>query len=246
MQPRLSYAIVGVQRSGTTLLCESLKSTGIAGVPGEYFLSWEDGSWAQENFVATRQEFLDLVIEKGTTPNGVFGINIMWNTFSKETAPRLRELPGLERFPRHLLLQQIFPNLRFIWIIRRNKVRQAVSWSIAGQTDIWSSHELAHRKPKHKPVFDFHMIDGLHRLILQGESGWAKYFSDCGTEPFKLFYEDLAESYKSKTLEILQYLGIAVPNDLRIGEVPVKKQADTVNDEWTMKYLEMKQAEQSA
>jgi LPS sulfotransferase NodH len=242
MKPILSYAIVGVQRSGTTLLCESLKNTGIAGVPGEYFLSWENGSWAQEHFVSTRREFIKLIIEKGTTPNGVFGINIMWNTFSEETVPRLRELPEFNRVPRHLLLQKIFPNLRFIWIIRRDKVRQAVSWAKAGQTDIWASHQLEHGKPKQKPAFDFQMIDGLYNLILKGESGWAQYFNDCGIEPFKLYYEDLAESYESKTIEVLKYLGITVPGNLKICEVPVQKQADAINDEWTAKYLEIKKA----
>jgi len=243
MQQRLSYAIVGVQRSGTTLLCESLKSTGIAGIPGEYFLSWEDGPWAREHFISTRQEFLELVKKTGSTPNGIFGINIMWNTFSEETVPRLRELPGYEGVPRHFLLQKIFPNIRFIWMIRRDKVRQAVSWAKAGQTDIWASHQLEHRKPKQEPVFDYQMIDGLHRLILKGESGWARYFNDCGIEPFKLFYEDLAESYESMTIEVLQYLGVKVPDNLKIGEVSVKKQADAVNDEWISKYLEIKQAE---
>jgi LPS sulfotransferase NodH len=35
MKPHISYAICAVQRSGSFLLCEALKNTGLAGVPYE-------------------------------------------------------------------------------------------------------------------------------------------------------------------------------------------------------------------
>ena len=50
MKPHTSYIICAVKRSGSFLLCEALKNTGLAGNPEEYFLNnregWEDGSWA--------------------------------------------------------------------------------------------------------------------------------------------------------------------------------------------------------
>src|SRR4051794_33551393 len=36
-RPTCSYLVCATPRSGSTLLCEALKSTGVAGVPEEYF-----------------------------------------------------------------------------------------------------------------------------------------------------------------------------------------------------------------
>jgi LPS sulfotransferase NodH len=45
VRPRLCYVICAVQRSGSSLLCDALKNTGLAGFPEEYFLDngqgWE-------------------------------------------------------------------------------------------------------------------------------------------------------------------------------------------------------------
>ncbi|MGZ5376146.1 MAG: Stf0 family sulfotransferase, partial [Solirubrobacterales bacterium] len=37
MKPARSYLVCATPRSGSTLLCEALKSTGVAGRPEEYF-----------------------------------------------------------------------------------------------------------------------------------------------------------------------------------------------------------------
>jgi hypothetical protein len=72
--PRRSYLICANQRSGSTLLCEALTGTGIAGRPEEYFLAadpatlpdrrfWEDGSpFAVEHDVHDRRSYLELSI----------------------------------------------------------------------------------------------------------------------------------------------------------------------------------------
>lgn len=61
MKPHTSYVIYAVQRSGSFLLCEALKNTGMAGNPDEYFLlnseCWEDGSWARQNGVTSRLDY---------------------------------------------------------------------------------------------------------------------------------------------------------------------------------------------
>lgn len=40
MEPKLSYTIWFTQRTGSTLLCQALEGTGIAGVPNEWFWHW--------------------------------------------------------------------------------------------------------------------------------------------------------------------------------------------------------------
>ena len=75
--------------------------------------------------------------ERATTPNGVFGAKIMW--------PYMAGLvDGLSTIPRHQgtvapndLLAQAFPGLRYVWLRRMDKVRQAVSLWRAIQTWHW-------------------------------------------------------------------------------------------------------------
>jgi trehalose 2-sulfotransferase len=134
MKPHTSYIICAVQRSGSFLLCEALKNTRLAGFPEEYFLDgqgWEDGEWARQNGVITRSDYLWLVFEKGTSPNGVFGAKIMWNYFPI-MLQKLTELPKYRGWNAPELMADLFPNLHYIWIVRGDKVRQAVSWAKAG------------------------------------------------------------------------------------------------------------------
>jgi trehalose 2-sulfotransferase len=248
MKPQISYVICAVQRSGSFLLCESLKNTGLAGAPEEYFLNngegWEDGTWARQHGVKTRADYINLVFEKGTTPNGVFGTKVMWNYFHT-MLKNLQEVPGYRGREAPQLMASLFPNVHYIWIVRRDKVCQAVSWAKAGQTDVygWSKGETP--IPKREPFFDFEFIDLLHNLILEGEAGWQNFFETCGVQPFKVVYEELVEAYEPTALKILDYLNVSYPKDLVFGERRLQKQADSLNEEWVLKYMEMKHAQKS-
>jgi trehalose 2-sulfotransferase len=244
MKPHTSYVICAVQRSGSFLLCEALKNTGLAGFPEEYFLDgqgWEDGEWARQNGVITRSDYLRLVFDKGTSPNGVFGTKIMWNYFPI-MLQKLTELPEHSGWNAPELMADLFPNLHYIWIVRREKVRQAVSWAKAGQTNIYAWHKGEPLPvPSQEPTFDFTFIDNLYNLILEGETGWQTFFEACGVQPFKVVYEDLVKAYKETALRILDYLNIPFPKDLVFGERQLQKQADALNELWVEKYTAMKQ-----
>ncbi len=244
MRPHTSYIICAVQRSGSSLLCEALKNTRLAGFPEEYFLDgqgWEDGEWAHQNGIITRSDFLSLVIDKGTSLNGVFGAKIMWNYFPI-MLQKLTELPEYRRWNAPELMADLFPNLHYIWIVRRDKVRQAVSWAKAGQTNMYAWHTGEPLGvPNQEPIFDFTFIDNLYNLILEGEAGWKSFFEACGVQPFKVVYEELVEAYEETALRILDYLNIRFPKDFVFSERHLQKQADALNDQWVEKYLAMKE-----
>lgn len=244
MKPQISYVICAVQRSGSFLLCEALKNTGLAGFPEEYFLNgegWEESEWAHQHGVTSRSDYLNLVFEKGTSPNGVFGTKVMWNYFHT-MLKSLRELPDYKGLSAPELMASIFPNVHYIWIVRKDKVRQAVSWARAGQTDIYAWHHGETPMPKREPVFDFGFIDNLYNLILEGEAGWQGFFEACGVQPFKVEYEELVGAYESTALRILEHLKIPYPANLVFGERRLQKQADALNEEWAEKFVEMKRA----
>jgi LPS sulfotransferase NodH len=243
--PHTSYLICAVQRSGSSLLMEALRSTGLGGNPEEYFLgpeeytpSWENSAWAKANGIRSRREYLDLVQRSGTSPNGVFGCKIMWNYFY-EIRQKLAGLPEYETLPTHTALQALFPNLHYLWILRRDKVGQAVSWARAAQTGIYAVTQGESPVEARPPQFDPVFIGNLHRLVIEGEKGWRAYFDEIGVQPYVVFYEDLVQAYEETARDILAWMGIPVPNDLRFAGRRLQKQSDRLNEEWVKKYLEM-------
>ena len=92
MTPQLSFTIWFTQRTGSTLLCKSIESTGIAGNPREWFNCKPD---LLEFFHQTNHADLQAYLWKlGTTPNGVFGNN---HSFYEPHFSQLTET--LRKFP---------------------------------------------------------------------------------------------------------------------------------------------------
>src|SRR5690348_4387329 len=81
MQPHISYLVCGTPRSGSSLLCEALANTGVAGGPEEYFQPANEIIWKERWGVSTYVEYLAHTIEQCTTPNGAFGAKMMWGYF---------------------------------------------------------------------------------------------------------------------------------------------------------------------
>lgn len=244
MKPEICYVICAVQRSGSFLLCEALRNTGLAGFPEEYFLDqqgWESSPWARRHGVVSRRDFLNLVFEQGTSSNGVFGTKVMWNYFPA-MLKSLRELPEYEGLSAPELMACLFSNVHYIWIVRRDKVRQAVSWAKAGQTGVYAVHKGESPIPQREPAFDFQFIDQLYHLILEGEAGWQDFFAEAHVQPLTMVYEELVDAYEQTAIRALDYLKVAHPRNVVFGERKLQRQADGLNEAWVRRYCEMKQA----
>src|SRR5205823_4458979 len=108
-----SYFICATPRTGSFLLCEALKNTGVAGQPAEYFAR-DDKSPLQENWSpSVGRKCLEEDIEQGSTANGVFGAKIMRGYFDILVG-KLRLILGAEELSVPELLQVAFPNLHYI------------------------------------------------------------------------------------------------------------------------------------
>jgi LPS sulfotransferase NodH len=162
----------------------------------------------------------------------------MWNYFG-EVVRKLREMPEYQGLPVEGLLPVVFPNLHYIWIVRRDKVRQAVSWAKAAQTGVYAWIGDDPPIPAKEPHFDFTLIDNLRRLVLEGEAGWQAYFEACGVNPFMVVYEELVTDYEGTAAAALEYLGVDHSERPDFGQRRLMKQADAVNEEWVRRYMEI-------
>jgi LPS sulfotransferase NodH len=69
---------------------------------------------------------------------------------------KLRAMDGSREPSERELLEQAFPELRYIWLWREDTLAQAVSFSRALQTREWISPQ----RPVREPRFDFEHIQG--------------------------------------------------------------------------------------
>ena len=283
-RPKLSYLICATPRSGSTLLSQALRDTGIAGCPEEHFEVlletgrprqprdyfqrsndpevWallddpefrdvlgeyggrysehparRDPSWRPPDF----EKLLEEALRRGTTENGVLGTKIMWAYF-RDFVRLARRTPGLEGVRPCEVPASVFPNLRrFVWIRRDDTTRQAVSLWKALQTQQWrrdSDDDLGGQGLR----FSFAAVDHLKLRIDEHNAAWQAYFEQCDVEPLKVVYEEFVDTYEESVLRLLEDIGVSVPEDFTVEEPKMKRQADTLSEEWVSLYHEYKAA----
>jgi trehalose 2-sulfotransferase len=266
VHPRSSYLVCATPRSGSTLLCEALANTGLAGRPREYFEALRHsglprrpreyfeglddpevldllGEYSTLDTLPRRfahgeeyARYLAQVFEEGTTPNGVFGAKVMWG-YLDDFVGNLREIPAYKDLPVPELLATVFPDLRYISVTRQDKVRQAVSLWKAIQNSIWGQLEgAAAPRTGRELVFHFAAIDHLVRRIETHDEAWRRYFAENNIPTFHVIYEEFVTSYESTTLDLLRYLHIEIPEGAVFKERRMKKQADALSEEWVQRY----------
>ncbi len=243
--PRASVWIAATARSGSSLLCEAIASTGVAGRPWEYLYEalepmWR-GYWELAPDVPYR-DFVGQALVHGSTPNGVFGAKVMMGYLCELTSRLAVAFPEAGRdLPPLTQLAALCPNPRWIWITRRDKVRQALSLARALQTQAWH----AGVEPQGMADYDFAEIDRCLQVVALHEAGWQDLFTAHGLVPFVVVYEDFVQRYHDTTAEILEFLGLprTAARDLPAPTI-MKRQADELSERWRARFLAEKQARQ--
>ncbi len=231
-------------RTGSTLLCEALKETGVAGIPIEYFNSNPAREQHRRAYLGIESdgEYLEKIIAGSTTPNGVFGTKIHPRQFSV-LLQKIEMEGGVRVGFDGAVLAARFPNLHYIWLARENKIRQAISLYRAKENKTWwkFAEMPAYVKqieiPTKDPEFDFISIEKNLRLIRYGERFWKRYFQRNGITPLFLTYEELSNDLTGVVRRVLGYLKL--PSDIPEVRPPMIRQADAVTDEWERRFREL-------
>ena len=156
-----AYLVLASQRSGSTLLVESLRATGVAGEPQEFFqylpttsMSPQPREWFADVSDESVLRLLDPIVEGkpdlapakiwrdyirtvGRTPNGVWGGKLMWNQtpLLLQRAKDLPERSGTACSRPSAMSSAADPVL--VHVYRPDVVSQAVSFWRAVQTRVW-------------------------------------------------------------------------------------------------------------
>jgi trehalose 2-sulfotransferase len=260
-----SYLVCATPRSGSTLLCELLKDTGVAGRPEEYFEARSDtgvpphpgdylenlprtGVGIRDDTTPPRapdhssllglesyRDHLDRSFELGTTPNGVFGAKLMWRNLP-DFQQLTGELPEYANFDLYQLLERLFRNPRYVWMTRNDKVRQAVSLWRALQTRSWRLEHAGEGAQPAELHYRFEGIDHLVRSLRADDDGWQEFFNRCRIAALRVPYEEQLEPDPEGAVRaVLDHIGVQPPASWR-PRVKLKRQADAVSEEWVAAY----------
>ncbi|HZU14541.1 MAG TPA: Stf0 family sulfotransferase [Chloroflexota bacterium] len=239
LEPHLSYFVCFTPRSGSTLLCEALHNTGVAGHPEEYFNRLTgayvgDPLWKQEENSVHGHEYFERVLAWGTTPNGVFALKVAASHLEVMDSTLRLMLPD-NNGTLHERIAAAVPNAKYLLVTRRDKVKQAVSLVKAKQTGRWMARR-SERPQKHRVAYNFHLIDSAVREILDEEAYWARYFARAGIMPHCIVYEDLVLDTPRALRGVMEYLNISLPRDFILPASRLSRQADEVSASWVQRY----------
>jgi LPS sulfotransferase NodH len=220
--PTVSYLVCALPRSGSSLLCDLLASTELAGAPTEFFDREQMHAFWRTWSVTTFEDYLEALIAKKTSPNGVFGLKAFWHQL-------------IDVFPDRGVghVGDLFPNLHHVYVKRHDHVRQAVSFSRAIQTSQWTSVALGAAAD---PVYNTEHIGSLLEWIEREEREWDRFFADSAAPLLRVDYEDLAEAPQQAVVDVLRFLGVDLPEGFQAPAPTLDRQTDSISEDWVSRY----------
>jgi LPS sulfotransferase NodH len=191
-------------------------------------------SWSRDDY----ERHLAAAIGEGTTPNGVFGAKLMWSYFNDFLA-LMRGIPRFAGRGDGSLLNAAFPELRYVFVSRSDKVRQAVSLWRALQTLVWHKDaDVGAEQREQRSVYSFDAIGHLLDQLRRQEDAWRGFFFRIGQRPLTLYYEDIAGDLEGTVGRVLDDLQIARPQHDLLARQPLSRQSDELSESWVQSYLE--------
>lgn len=237
--PRRCYVVCTIPRSGSNLLTDGLRATRQAGMPKQFFLPKSEASYGVDLGLDAANDYAGYVrdiVNTKTTRNEVFGFKLM-SWYLDDFLTRLRDTRafGDAATDDLTILRNAFPRLRFVHIVRRHKLRQALSTARALQTGLWKVQKG--KTTLREPKFDAELIEqSLHEAERQ-EKIWCSFFQRIRIDPFQVEYEELCRDYEATVRGVLDFLKISLPRGARIGPPMTIRQADEISRIWEERFL---------
>lgn len=117
-----SYLVCVTPRTGSSLLCGLLASTGVAGRPESYFRRPDERSWAARwriirspDGAFSYADYVKAALAAGRTDNGVFAARLMWGTLDEVTGKLRAIYPDVSGGDVGLL-NRAFGHMRFVYL----------------------------------------------------------------------------------------------------------------------------------
>jgi trehalose 2-sulfotransferase len=220
LPPHPGYFLAGLPRTGAGIRDDEQPTDG----PAYSDLTTVDG-W---------EAHLERTFKLGTTPNGIFGAKLMWNQLAdiEQHAASIERLGGLRGAQ---LLQELFEGEAaptFVWMRRRDKVRQAISLWRALQTRTWRLENPADDTSDPVLRYRFDGVEHLRRRLSADDEAWGHFFIDNGIDALEVVYEEDVTPDPDGTVRRVAATVCATVPTAWAPEVEMVRQSDELSDEW--------------
>lgn len=245
--------ICSTQRSGSTMVVEDMRNTGVLGNPEEYFIPWDpskkDINWFEQ---------LDVLANKAVSSNGVVSVKVMSNQLPRIDQCLRQSWPdqlGIDESGPYPYFRAITKHAKYIFIRRDNILRQAISRGISRQTGINHATGLASDKHfagnlmkgyddgyNNNVKYDYSSIRKDIMAVANENLIWDNFFLGWGVNrPLVLRYEEVCLNSPEYLRRIARYTNIEL-NDLAFDRkmVPLSNKK---NELWYKQYLDEVQSE---
>lgn len=231
-----AYIICGTPRSGSTLLCEMLWASRVAGRPNSYFRQQSVAHWKERWGLAepvSNRAYLDAMLRYGRDGTDIFGLRLMWGSVVDAVAalgPR-GDLPDLAN--------DAFGPTLFIHLSRDDKVAQAVSLLRAEQSGLWHLHadgSVLEGDAAPAPVhYDGNCLATIVAELQADDANWNGFFANHRIAPLRLTYETVTADPQAALATVLGALG-KYPAIATIIATPTAKIGDATSREWADRF----------
>jgi len=209
------------------------------------------GRWAKGLELPETAPIADIVaaaVTRGRAGGPVFAVRQQWPSF-----PLLNEILATwqsEPTERARLEGALGP-LRYVHLVRDDKLDQGISYIRARQTGIWHRNADGSVYEKLSPTgdegFDAAAIRAQMAEFASYDAQWRAWFAAEKITPFVITYRALADAPIQTLRDVLAFLGLDPAKAERVT-VPTARLADAVNEDWVarMRGLERMAPQQEA
>jgi trehalose 2-sulfotransferase len=221
IRPKLGYLICTTPRSGSTYLCDLLRTTGQLGNPHEYFSAWMMQRLGRPHRYGSVAEHMEFVRTHGCTPNGIFAAKIF--RYNMEVLSPAAVMAAMGHPP-------------ILFLERMDLVGQAISFARSAVTRAFRAGESDAKIPTYDPV----VIRGYLEMLIRDNAAWRLWFARQGITPLHVVYEDLVVEPQAVVDRIARRMGVAESVIIDPAALRLRVQRDELNAEWRERFLAAK------
>ena len=240
-----AYLVCADARTGSSLLAASLRATGRAGKPFEYFSRTEiDKPWLRTELrldpgapFTSFRDWRGPILKAGSEMGGIFAASVhFWQLGDCVSA--FGEGEALE------VWRRFFPRLKLVWLRRENVVAQAISHHVAISTNLWNSRLAKGLKPGESDLgapYDYDKIDWQVKSAVAAQEGWAATLKGADAITLRLSYEDMAKDLEAAVRRVCAHVGADLTG-APVRSAGLEKQAGAWSREMERRYREERAA----
>ena len=237
-----SIVILSTQRSGSTMVCDDLISTGVLGRPSEYYLEYFSNY--QKVAPELRGQLFHRLLARGLSENGVCGVKVM-ASYVGMCGDMIRQLGLCSSKDAVKGFFEFYANSIFARVVRKNRIEQAVSRVLAEATGRYHAASA----PDASLVRDFGKVDNGETPLIspeysrelikremikidQEEKFWDDNLKSNQIDPIVINYE-VATLDRSFVATLGARLGF---DHIQAGPRRLKKVGGAVANEWVARF----------